>query len=345
MVTQERAEAKRWSLEHTPAARPVTRAPNGAGRLCAATEPQRLPISSLRLADSPRLGGENVEHTNTLANVGAALPPILVHRASMRVIDGTHRVRAALLRNAVTIEARYFEGSVQEAFVMAVKANIQHGLPLTPADRTAAVERIIASYPAWSDRAIAEITGLSARKVASIRRHAELGVEERVRMGRDGRIRPLDKVEGRTRASEVIRSRPNASVREIAKAAGVSPTTALDVRNRLHRGESVAPAQRLAQRRRDPPAPQPECGQSGPEASLAAILRGLKNDPALRFSESGRDVLRWLVSRVIYPGERQDVADHVPLHSTYIVADVARHCADEWSRLADDLKRRARQAA
>jgi hypothetical protein len=43
-------------------------------------------VDLLLAADSPRLAGENLAHTCMLAGIGAALPPILVHRDGMRVI-------------------------------------------------------------------------------------------------------------------------------------------------------------------------------------------------------------------------------------------------------------------
>ena len=50
--------------------------------------------------------------------------------------------------------------------------------------------------------------------------------------------------------------------------------------------------------------------------------------------------LRWIFSRAIRKDERADVAAKVPPHCTYIIANVARHCADEWLQLADELERR-----
>jgi hypothetical protein len=47
--------------------------------------------ASLKAGDTPRLEGENLEHIKTLAEVEASWPPILVHRQTMRVIDGMHR--------------------------------------------------------------------------------------------------------------------------------------------------------------------------------------------------------------------------------------------------------------
>jgi hypothetical protein len=40
-----------------------------------------------------------------------------------------------------------------------------------------------------------------------------------------------------------------------------------------------------------------------------------------------------------------DVAEKVPPHCTYIVANVARACADEWLRLANELERRSIESA
>ena len=75
------------------------------------TDPVTVPVSSLLSGDSPRLAGENLEHVQLLAVV-QGLPPILVHRSTMRVIDGMHRLRAAKLRGDETIAVRSEERRV-----------------------------------------------------------------------------------------------------------------------------------------------------------------------------------------------------------------------------------------
>src|SRR5437899_452467 len=128
-----------------------------------------VPTMALRPADSPRLGGENQQHTRHLAGLGVALPPILIDRRTMRVIDGTHRLAAAILRGVGTIAVEYFDGDLEEAFIAAVLANRYDCLPLTASDRKAAAARIVRVRPWWSDRTVAEIAGVPSGAIAVIR--------------------------------------------------------------------------------------------------------------------------------------------------------------------------------
>lgn len=151
-----------------------------------------LAIHDLLPADSPRSKAEDSHHVKVLAEIAEPLPPILVQRSSMRVIDGMHRLRAAQLRGARTITARLVDCTPQEAFVIAVKANVSHGLPLSLADRKAAAARLLAAMPAWSDRAIASVSGLSHKTVGAIRRQSSGEIPQSgARLGRDGRMRAL----------------------------------------------------------------------------------------------------------------------------------------------------------
>jgi hypothetical protein len=60
--------------------------------------PVNVVLAVLNLDGWPRLKGESQAHIQGLAEVGGGLPPILVHRQSMRILDGMHRVRAAIVR-------------------------------------------------------------------------------------------------------------------------------------------------------------------------------------------------------------------------------------------------------
>ena len=320
----------------------------------------RIPIRVLMPADSPRLGGEDADHVRVLAESEAALPPILVHRETMRVIDGMHRLRAALSKDQETIEVRFFEGNGDEAFLAAVEANTAHGLPLTLAEREAAAARILASHPIRSDSSIAAITGISAKTVGAIRRRSlpNGGLEVTARIGRDGRVRPLNSAEGRRIAGDVISARPNASLREIAKCAGISHATARDVRERMLRGDDpVPPRLRMGHgeqgpaERPDPPrhASRPEQREVGfgrtPVRDPVSLLQHLSRDPSLRYSEAGRELLRWLHSRAAVTNGWEGLPDAVPPHCTYIVAELARGCAQEWSMLAAELEQQLRSTA
>ncbi len=128
-----------------------------------------VPILSLRPGESPRLEGEDKAHIARLAETETPLPPILVDRRSMRVIDGMHRLMAASLNGREAINIEFFDGSAADAFLRGVEANVTNGLPLSRADRRAAAARITTSHPHMSDRAIAVSAGLSAKTVASIR--------------------------------------------------------------------------------------------------------------------------------------------------------------------------------
>src|SRR5258708_15275107 len=75
--------------------------------------------ASLRPADTPRLGGENLDHGKALAEVGDCWPPILVHPQTMRVIDGMHRARAARPRGQTTNQVPFFDCYAWQAFVTA----------------------------------------------------------------------------------------------------------------------------------------------------------------------------------------------------------------------------------
>jgi hypothetical protein len=306
-------------------------------------EIQTVPIQRLQAADSPRLIGEDGDHIRTLAESDEALPPILVHRATMRVIDGMHRLRAARLRGENHVEVRFFDGTAEGAFVLAVKANIAHGLPLTFADRESAVIRIVGSHSHWSDRVIAAATGLGPRTVAAIRRRTNPASHPpgEIRIGLDGRARPLNGADGRRAASELIARRPDVSLREIAKATGISPTTARDVRERVHRGEDPVPSSQQVSKDQPRTAMPSGLGDGGtrpPTQDSLSILQNLKVDPALRFSDSGRVLLRWLFRHTIGPEEWRQFVTTAPPHSTYIMADLARACGNEWLEFAKQLE-------
>jgi len=304
-----------------------------------------LEISSLNLSGSLRSAGADPVHVEVMMHAQNDLPPIVVHRSSMRVIDGAHRIEAALRRGETTIAGRFFDGSADEAFVLSVRLNVSHGLPLALADRKRAAERIAVSHPHWSDRRVAAVTGISPGTVADIRRRvAGAAAPETGRVGQDGRVRPLDSSAGRLLAGRLMAENPDLSLRQVAKAAAISPETARDVRNRLLSGADVVPARRTRGtspaggaarsaehrpltifRAGDPPEP---------EIDRSVVVGRLMSDPALRYTETGRNLLRLLTLHTRWTEEWDDIVDNVPAHCTDVVADLARQFADQWAHFA-----------
>jgi hypothetical protein len=311
-----------------------------------------LAVRSLLAGDSPRLDGENDQHIEMLASVDEPLPPILVQRGTLRVVDGMHRLRATMVKGRATIAVQFFDGTEDEAFVRAVTENTKHGLPLTMADRRAATAKILASHPQRSDRWIAAITGVASGTVASIRSQiTSKGQEAATRIGQDGRARPLNSAEGRRIASNAIREHPNASLREIAKIAGISPATVRDVRRRMLDREDPVPGKPRSSRKPAPVGQLPSAqnrqaavSQVG-RRSCQSLLQTLQKDPSLRFSDSGRTLLRWLDRAATGPGRWEEIVSAAPPHCVYLVAEMARSCADEWVRMAEHLERRIRLEA
>ncbi|MEU5090363.1 transcriptional regulator [Streptomyces sp. NPDC021356] len=319
----------------------------------------RVRIEALLPADSPRLNGVDDGHVRRLADIYTALPPILVHRATMRVVDGMHRVAAAAANGLTSVEVQYFDGPDEEAFLRSVTANVAHGLPLSVADRKAAAERILRSHRDLSDRAVAAYTGLDAKTVATLRPCSTVdSPQSNIRIGTDGRTHPLDRTAERIRAAELMTRRPDLPLRAIVKETGLSLGTAHDVRQRLLRGEAPVPTGRRTPARREPaaaedhPAPSAKraTGTGAPAESASAgsnrtrgsleTLRRLAGDPSLRHSESGRQFLRWLHTHFMVDEAWRQQADAVPAHCTGTVAELALQCAGAWKRFAEDLDRR-----
>jgi ParB-like chromosome segregation protein Spo0J len=301
-------------------------------------------IDQLRLGGTPRLAGLNDEHVRLLAESVTDLPPILVHRATRTVVDGVHRLAAARLCGRDTIPVRWFDGSTDDGFMVAVMANIAHGLPLTLADREAAAARILAARPEASDRFVAETTGLAPSTVAQIRQRSGGASAAATRIGRDGRARPVNSADGRRLARDLIAEDPLASLREIARKAGISPATVRDVREKMRRGDDpVGPDRRwmpgadglAASRARA----VGRSGEADRPVDVAVHLHKIGRDPSLRFNESGRTLLRWLFTRAEGLDQWKDMAPGLPPHSAYLLAAVAASCAEEWSAFADYLRR------
>jgi hypothetical protein len=268
-----------------------------------------------------------------LSELEDRLPPIVVHRPTMRVIDGMHRLRAARLRGAEKIKVRFFDGDVASAFVLAVQLNVAHGLPLSLADRKAAADRIISLYPRWSDRAIASVTGLSGPTVAVRRKRLTANnLQPDTRIGMDGRARPVDPMPQKQTATRLLADNPRASLREVARQAGLSPETVRRLR------VQPAPVNGVANHR--PSAVTRLALASEPVGAGNMALQALLADPAFRSTESGRALLRLLTASRALHDNGSEFIEKAPVHCLGKLAEAACACAREWEAFADEVERR-----
>ncbi|WP_328685873.1 hypothetical protein OG226_48240 [Streptomyces sp. NBC_01261] len=329
-------------------------------------EPVHLvPVDALSVDACPRLSGEDPDHLRILLETPNELPPILVHRPTMRVIDGMHRLSVARLRGQSQIAVRYFDGAEEDAFVLSVQNNVRHGLPLSLADRTAAATRIARSHPHWSDRTIARTSGLSPKTVAAIRRRSSAEIPpSNTRVGQDGRSRPIDAGEGRRRASHLITAHPTMPLREVATKAGISLGTAHDVSERLRTGRDPLP-ERV--RRTGPRAPEPQplptphladtphpppartvpAEDTPPSRVLrlperprtpATLLHVLRKDPSLRLTDTGRALLRLFDAQAQLVPQWDRLVDSFPQHCADMIIDLADTYATYWQHIAAHLR-------
>ena len=294
--------------------------------------PTRVPIDDLQPGDTPREGGEDPQHCMVLAGIESGLPPLLVHRSSMRVIDGMHRLAAAKRRGDTHVDVVLYDGTPEDAFVLGVRANTSHGRPLTLNERRHSARRILASHPDWSDRAISAVCGLSASSIASLRHRDAGGPVLSRRLGLDGRRRPSDTTEARREAARLLGENPNLSLRYVARATGISPGTVRDVRDRLRRGDRPELTQVTGQ--------VVAGGYDGSPEAFAGALDHLSHDSALLATPEGKDLLDWLGEHLVTDEDWEDRSHAVPVSRVYLVAAAARACAKSWSAFADELERR-----
>jgi hypothetical protein len=259
----------------------------------------------------------------------------------MRVIDGMHRLHAAKRRGDAEVDVRLFDGDEASSFVLAVKMNTRHGLPLSLADRRSAAARIVTLYPHWSDRMIAEVTGLSGTTVAGIRvrRPTDQNGQLDSRVGRDGRVRPVDRAQRRALTRRLFAANPDASLRRIAQQAKISPETARKIRAELNSGKEGGNSNGNGSVR----------ALSGPRSSAIpedevpspiVLLRALRSDPAFRSTDNGRTLLRMLATCEIIVNHKNELIQNIPAHCSEWVGQAAILCSSAWQDLAKSIEER-----
>lgn len=117
-------------------------------------------------------------------DAGAELPPPLVEKKSLRVLDGFHRVRLYQRKYPpeylITVQAEEFKDEAA-MFLRAVEANAAHGRPYAPYDRAHAL--VMAGQMHIPDDLLAKALHLKVERMIEIRQTKTASVgraEERV---------------------------------------------------------------------------------------------------------------------------------------------------------------------
>lgn len=320
---------------------------------------QEVSLSLLERGPFLRGAGTDPAHVKLLADAAGStqLPPILVQKGNYRIVDGMHRIEAARLRGEKSIKARFIDCTDEDAFILAVKSNTLHGLPLSRSDRILGAQHILSWHPDWSDRAVGAATGLSAKTIADLRRRSPEEIQQfSKRVGRDGKRHPLEAADGRRRAAEYMTAQPDASLRQVAREVDVSLGTVQDVRARMRRGMDPAA---VGRHRSSRPVATPEAEDAPPPAnatdsrdirhnsrnpSWTEISSKLKNDPSLRYTEGGRKFFRWMTMYAMHAGEWKEFMDAIPPHWRKDVGTIVNEVRDELLHFAEQLRQRQNEA-
>ncbi|HZN14604.1 MAG TPA: hypothetical protein VFB78_10080 [Acidimicrobiales bacterium] len=180
---------------------------------------------------------------------------------------------------------------------------------MTSPEREHALRELITSQPEWSDRRLASACGVSAARVAAVRRAIGNEVPADVpRLGRDGRRRRSDTADLRRRIAATLASNPERADRNVAHAVGASPATVRDVRRRMARREPVV------------------------------LQRSRPSDAVVERADRIGEFTSWLARTEISETDWRDFLDVIPVGRAYEFADIARERATRWRALARQLE-------
>lgn len=319
-------------------------------------ELELVPIDRLVLGPSPRTSGTDSDHVRLLAEAGDDLPPILVDKRTLMVIDGAHRLEAARLKCLSHIAVRFFDGTPDESFIAAVRANVTHGKPLTFEERRAAVLRILVMRPELSDNMLGTIVGLSPRTIAKLRRNSSVALAAGTRLGLDGKRHPAVPADVRSKVERAVARNPMSSSRSIAREVGVSVGTVSRVRNSgrneheeraasrdkgdalclgSSRGESVIAFREVVN------TPKQQALEVDKFPLTPVSSQELASDRAFASTSFGEWFVAWFEAHDLAENDCERVVKGVPLSRIFIVANMARQRAAAWTLLARALECRS----
>ena len=136
-----------------------------------------LPIDQINPtpAELARIGpcSDTLARYTELIQEGVELPPVKVfHDGEVYwLADGRHRLEARKRLGYADIQMEVRPGTERDAQLHAFKANQSHGLPARQSDRKKIARILLADdeWKGWSDRKIAEVSGLSHPTVGKMR--------------------------------------------------------------------------------------------------------------------------------------------------------------------------------
>jgi hypothetical protein len=293
----------------------------------------QIAVSSLSPGHSMRATPICREHVARLIAAVADWPPLLVQRSDLTVIDGLHRLAAALELGLPTVAVLFYDGPPEDAFVEAIRANVAHGLRLTLSERKNAAARLLATRPYWSDRRIGRTCSLAGGTVKHLRTRIDFAAPSvttliQRRLGSDGKLRPTKPAELRRAIGEALLKHPDASSRTIAASTRCSPATVRAVRASLGSPRTKSEPVTLG-------ATSPNSGPNG-----ARPLKLWQSDSACASELPPRQFAAWFDRTALESSECYLYLANVPLSRVYEVADEATRRARVWADFASALERR-----
>jgi hypothetical protein len=155
---------------------------------------ETLPIASIRTDGGTQLRiqthGDAVEDYARAIEAGGIFPPVVAYYdgAAYWLADGFHRLAAYERLGRTAVDVAVYEGTQRDAVLHAARANTEHGLRATRADRRNAVAVLLADdeWRQWSDRELGRIVGVDGKTVAAVRHQLGHSIDTTRKMMRDG---------------------------------------------------------------------------------------------------------------------------------------------------------------
>lgn len=147
------------------------------------------------LGDEAHVDSSVVEEYREAMELEAVFPPIVAYYDGVDywLADGFHRIEAArsLKKKKLDVEVR--EGTVRDAQLYAMQANLKHGARATRADKEKAVLFLLRDeeWNAWSQEKIAKQAGVAPSTVANIRQREGIPAPAVKTYTKDGRVQTM----------------------------------------------------------------------------------------------------------------------------------------------------------